>query len=48
MFNDFRRSTAMIQLALIHSQGLLTAEDMARFSSEAQDYLKLLRGIDQL
>ncbi|HTV48761.1 MAG TPA: hypothetical protein VMG59_10000 [Phycisphaerae bacterium] len=32
LFDDFRRSTALIQLGLICSNELLTAEEMSRFS----------------
>jgi hypothetical protein len=35
-FNDVRRSTALLQLSIIHSHGLLTEEEMARFSPEAR------------
>ena len=33
-FNDFRRSTAVHQLAIIQSHELLTAEEMSRFTPE--------------
>ena len=36
-FNDFRRSTAIRQLAIMHSRELLTNEEFARFSSETQE-----------
>jgi len=36
-FDDKRRSTALLQLAIIHSHGLLTAEELARFSPEARE-----------
>jgi hypothetical protein len=39
MFNDFRRSTALIQLRLICSFSLLTDEEMAQFSPEAQVWI---------
>lgn len=35
-FDDMRRSTALLQLAVIRSQGLLTDEEFARFSPEAR------------
>jgi len=35
-FNDPRRSTALLQLARIHSQQLLSAEEFARFSPETR------------
>jgi hypothetical protein len=31
-FNDFRRSTAIIQLARIHALGVVTDEELGRFS----------------
>jgi len=36
-FNDVRRSTALLQLSIIHSHGLFTEEEMAKFSPEARD-----------
>lgn len=36
LFNDFRRSTAMIQLMYFRSRGLLTPEELALFSEEAR------------
>jgi hypothetical protein len=41
-FNDMRRSTAFIQLAIIQSYGVLTDEEIARFSSETREVLALL------
>jgi hypothetical protein len=41
-FNDFRRSTAIHQLAIMHSRELLTNEEFARFSSETQASVKSL------
>jgi hypothetical protein len=35
-FNDPRRSTALVQLARMRSQGLLTGEEFARFSPETR------------
>lgn len=35
-FNDPRRSTALVQLARLRSQGLLTEEEFARFSPETR------------
>ena len=31
-FNDLRRSTALMQIGIIHSMGLWTAEEIGRFS----------------
>jgi hypothetical protein len=39
LFNDFRRSTALIQLKFICSLLLLTQEEMAQFSPEAQKWM---------
>jgi hypothetical protein len=36
LFNNPRRSNAWLQLSLIHSHGLLTLEEMQRFSPETQ------------
>ncbi len=33
-FNDFRRSTALTQIGIIHSMGLLTSEELHRFTPE--------------
>ena len=35
-FNDFRRSTAIIQLAQIHRLGVVTDEELRRFSPETR------------
>ena len=39
LFDDFRRSTASLQLAAIHARGLLTDEEFARFSEETRNAL---------
>jgi hypothetical protein len=44
-FNDFRRSTALRQLALMHSLGLLSGDELARFSSDTQASVKDLSEI---
>jgi len=48
LFDDMRRSTALLQLAAIYSQKLLTAEEMSRFSPEAREtveaYLRIKIG----
>lgn len=41
LFDDLRRSTALMQLRMICSHGLLTSEEIAQFSAEAQDEIKL-------
>src|SRR5882724_10653185 len=33
-FNDLRRSTAVMQIGIIHSMGLFTGEELRRFSAE--------------
>ncbi len=44
LFDDFRRSTALMQLAAIKGQGLLTDEEFARFSQETQNIIAVLLG----
>jgi hypothetical protein len=44
-FDDMRRSTALLRLSVIHSHGLLTEEEMARFSPEARDAFTLYERI---
>jgi hypothetical protein len=44
-FNDFRRSTALRQLAAIHSLDMLSDDELARFSSETQNAVKELSEI---
>jgi hypothetical protein len=39
-FNDFRRSTALQQLLVIHSLGVLTGEDLARFTPETRRFVE--------
>lgn len=41
-FNDFRRSTAIIQLARIHALGVVTNEELARFSPETRELVVAL------
>lgn len=36
-FNSPRRSTVLSRLAMIHSHGLFTEEEITRFSAEARD-----------
>jgi hypothetical protein len=43
-FNDFRRSTAKRQIAAIHSRGLLTEEEFARFSPETRAAVQAFLG----
>jgi hypothetical protein len=39
-FDDYRRSTALMQLAIIHSLDVLKQEELTRFSPEAQEFLR--------
>ena len=39
-FNDFRRSTALRQLLIIDSLGVLTKEDLARFTPETRQFVE--------
>ncbi|HEV7586862.1 MAG TPA: hypothetical protein VGO40_01935 [Longimicrobium sp.] len=41
-FNDFRRSTAIIQLARIHNLGVVTDEELGRFSKETRELVTAL------
>jgi hypothetical protein len=43
-FDAARRSTALRQLALIRSHGLLTEEEMGRFTPETREAVRLLAG----
>src|SRR5262249_49303045 len=43
-FNDFRRSTAIMQIGVINSMGLLTDEELQRFSPETQQVIRLFAG----
>lgn len=44
LFNDYRRSTALIQLGVMNSYGLLKPEEIAEFSEETQKVLNFLNG----
>jgi hypothetical protein len=37
VFNDFRRSTAFWQIAMMHSRDLLTEQEFQQFSPETRD-----------
>lgn len=43
-FNDMRRSTALLQLAILRSRGLVTDEEFARFSPETQAAVQVWLG----
>src|SRR5262249_39496257 len=47
LFNDLRRSTALWQLTAITGQGLLTDDEFARFSQEAQNLVASLLEVAQ-
>jgi hypothetical protein len=42
LFDNPRRSTARLQLSLIHSHGLLTPDEVKRFSSDTQQMISAL------
>jgi hypothetical protein len=44
-FNDFRRSTALMQLAIMRSMRLLGDDDLLRFTPETQKFVKELSSI---
>jgi len=44
LFNDLRRSTALLQIAALKGRGLLTEEEFARFSQETQSLVAALLG----
>jgi hypothetical protein len=48
-FNDFRRSTALTQIALMYSMGLFSVEDLRRFSPEVLQVTEIMCGpiVDQ-
>lgn len=39
-FDDYRRSTALLQIGLIHSMGLFTEAELLRFSPETQQVIR--------
>jgi hypothetical protein len=43
-FDDFRRSTALVQLGIIQSHRLWTEEELARFSPEARAVIQFFHG----
>lgn len=42
LFDDLRRSTALMQIALIQSRDLLTEEELSRFSKETQSFVEVM------
>jgi hypothetical protein len=45
IFNDFRRSTAFFQIAMMESEGLLTPEEWQQFSPELRQQVERTREI---
>ncbi len=45
MFDDLKRSTAFFKLAAWQSHGLLSESDLALFTEETQDAVKVINGI---
>lgn len=44
LFDDFRRSTALFQIAAIKARGLFTDEEFAQFSEETQNVVAVFLG----
>lgn len=44
-FDDFRRSTALRQLACIQAHQVLTEDELARFSSETREAIRRFLGL---
>jgi|ERR1039458_3125815 hypothetical protein len=44
-FEDFRRSTAVWQLAIMRRMGLLTDEDLSVFSTQTQEHIRGIASI---
>ena len=42
-FDDYRRSTALLCLILMHKHGLLTEEEIQEFSDDVQDTLEQVK-----
>jgi hypothetical protein len=43
IFNDYRRSTAFLQIAMMHSRGLLTEQEFQQFSPETRNAITALQ-----
>ena len=41
-FNDLRRSTALMRLITIHSHGLITEDEIGRFTQDTRDVISRL------
>ena len=46
-FNDMRRSTAVIQIRIIHTLGVITDNELARFSDSTRAYQGAAGGLDR-
>ena len=46
-FDDFRRSTAVMQLSVMRRMGLLTDEELSRFSAETQNTIRAFESISR-
>lgn len=47
-FNDFRRSTAIMQLIVMRRMGLLADEDLRRFTAQTQGTIEDIASLDRL
>ena len=45
IFNDYRRSTAFFQIAMMHSRGLLTEQEFQQFSTETRDSIIAIQAL---
>ncbi len=45
IFNDYRRSTAFFQIAMMHSRGLLTEQEFQQFSPETRDSIIAIQAL---
>ena len=45
VFDDFRRSTAFLQIAMMHSRGLLTEQEFLQFSPETRDSIIAIQAL---
>ena len=46
-FDNFRRSTALMQMGLMYSMGLFTADELSRLSPETRDALEVYASISK-
>jgi hypothetical protein len=45
VFDDFRRSTAFLQIPMMHSRGLLTEQEFLQFSPETRDSIIAIQAL---